>query len=121
MKYQFVNRKINEAGTANFPPLLKKDEPFTDLAPNIAKAYLEEKIIEPVGGASIDEAKEAELAEAKEMEVDFDTPKTESELLKMRKAKIVALAEHRGISVTPDDESIPVIAKKILEAQQGDK
>lgn len=121
MKYQFVNRKISEAGVANFPVLLKKDEPFSSLAPDVAKGYLEQGIIEPVGNVSVEEAKNAELAESKEQEVDFATPKTEAELLKMRKSKIIALAEHRGVSVTPDDESIPDIAKKILEAQKGDK
>jgi hypothetical protein len=114
MKYQFVNRKINEAGTANFPPLLKKDEPFTDLAPNIAKAYLEEKIIEPVGGASIDEAKEAATVEAKELEVLAETELTESQLLGYKKAELVALAEAKGVTVAPDSETKNEIIKKIL-------
>jgi len=113
MKYRFVKENTTEAGSGTLPTITK--ESLDSLPAEVAKGYLDNKVIEVPDGdvETITTELEAQIRETPEKVY------TESELLKMRKAALVVLAESKGIQVVPDEESIPDIAKKILEKQNG--
>jgi len=89
----------NEAGYV----IVNKEDAGTEAVAKWATAKaVASKSVDDSGGAADDDA---------------DAAPDKAKLLKMRKGELVAMAEEAGIEIVPDEETIPTLVDKILEAR----